>query len=497
MFSNHTFNKYLHQLILIVVVFIAIILFFNVNLEQIKCEHFDLNGIESYFVQVIVRNNCGIDYYTNPYQYPFYTNGYTPLYYILGDFFYKLRQLSYEPNFESLFEIYHHYRYVSAFCTILTFVIILFFLFRIKTSITQFLIGCLIIFSVFFSFPSTNISVRGDSLTMLFFILHSIIIYYLLEKGKIFFKNIILLSLIGGLAFYSKQTAVSFLIALPFFLLINKNVRQFLSYSITFGLFILSGFALFYSFYGDVFFENCFVLPKSDFNLHWGGYTLSSLFANQNGIVLFIGLLIASHNIKLKKFDIDYFSVLVILSFFVNVYFSFKSGSWINYFNETIIASSILLFKTLSSLNFDKKYVNQMVLIFFMFYVLIIKSQEAFLPQRPNLYLSGEQKAMINKQVEYLISNLNGKTFFSNSDYLNTILSNRLFYPNINVNKYYENKIKDKLLTSINSGDLKYLVFPKENQQGLDELFGVSIKEKFKLVFTIGDMAFYEYQVNH
>ncbi len=474
----------------------AIFAFIQTNISLIESEHYDLNGIESYFVQNIVRNVNGLQYYSDPYNYPFFIFTYTPLYFIVSDLFYNLKSLSYECSIESLFQIYHHYRWMSTFFAIFSIFILFRFLYSSRNSLNHFLIGAIVLLIVFFSFPSTIMAVRGDSLAMLFFSMLILVVSKSLNHGFFTIKNLIVCAFLGSLAFFSKQTSVTFIGALPIYFLLKREFKTLVYFCSIQAIFIALGLGIFVFIYGQEFIPNCFQLAKTDFDINWGMYTILSLFQTKNYIFIIVALLLACFNYWSRIVKIEFYSILFIFCLATNVFFSFKHGSWINYFNEAIISGCLLIYIWMKDFSFRNKKLTYLLLGLYFSLIIFFKLSSVFLPNQKPIFLTSTEKATINKQIDFILMNLNGKSFFSDNEYLNTALANHLFYPYVYKNKTYECIISDKVKVAIDQGKLKYLVLQTNDENELTNFFGIDIRNKYKLVNTIGKLSFYLYVPN-
>ena len=78
-------------------------------------DHYDINGIEYYFVQSIERSANGGDYYNDSYEFPYFKFLYTPIYFIISDVINSLVNHNEPFTIEHVLSTFKAYRRASFF----------------------------------------------------------------------------------------------------------------------------------------------------------------------------------------------------------------------------------------------------------------------------------------------------------------------------------------------------------------------------------------------
>lgn len=486
------FNISDYKAIPYLIITITIFLFSFSSINLINSDHYDIDGIESYFVQSIERNANGGNYYNDSYAFPYYKFVYTPLYFILGDGVNNMINDNSPNTIEHVLTTYKSYRLVSYFFTVLSFLLLFLIMRKYSSNRIGFFIGCYLIFISALIIPKTAIAVRPDSLASFLFLL----VIYLMQKVSIEKRmpmNLIaIISFIAISIFFAKQTSIACLLVVPAYLFLHKRFRDLFFYC-AFSIMGLAFFiGVFYLAYGFPFIQSCFLIAANNFDLSWGIYALSAFLFTMSIIIIVPSLILSIDSFLNLKFEL--FAVAALLLFCVDSLFIFKHGSWINYYVEFIFISILLINFSIvkSNFNFDSKsMILSLHIVFVLFGSVYLVNNHIFKSSNKLIYaLSQAEKNEINEVVNYLKIELKGNEYyFSTSEFINTTYSTHLLYPYTQQHKSYENKILPDLKKHIENNELKFFI--SENDTPPINFFSINFINNYSLVKRIGKYRIY------
>jgi len=316
--------------------FLITFFFLNVSWKWVLAQSYvpDLGGFERNVIWGIQRIMSGRALYTNPENLPFSFVQYMPLYYELLAFLGKL--FSIQPG--DAHGVYRLARILNLMISLGFSGIVFFTSFR-RFKVPLFLAGTFAILSFLVS-DTFTISGRPDSLKAFFLILQ----VFVLSKSnglKLRYKMVtaFLLSLC---CFLCKQDGIVAFGILPLAFLFGAEWKNLGIYVVGAGLVLASGLIFLQWNYGDYFFANTVGGLKNGISLSW----FMSVFRGYFGlyVILFApALMLAFEFAYEKNRELRVLAAAMFVVFFPSLLASLKFGSGVNYFQESLLISCILV----------------------------------------------------------------------------------------------------------------------------------------------------------
>jgi len=326
-----TLTSYLSLIYFLVFLLLRIILVFSYTP--------DLGGIEGNVIYSISKVLYGGLLYDNPEANNFNITQYSPVFYYINIFFCKLFGLNPLTN---LHDIYILGRALSLIFNLTGG----YFIYRLLVKIYQVdkRVAIISVAAYFIQLTKLHFSARPDSLFSLLFIL---MIYCFAvsfanhEKRKNNFYFFLALLMVA-ISIFVKQTAIQYLCIIPFFFILMGKFKRFFMSGLV--LFILTsiGIALFYLLYKGNFVLNVYGGLNNGVEI-MRSYDVFSQFFLKYQFFFIIGVFVSFVFFNSKQdAGLRFISFNVIALFIFAFVTSIKLGSWINYYNEFVIAAIIL-----------------------------------------------------------------------------------------------------------------------------------------------------------
>ncbi len=423
----------------------------------------DIGGVENNVVYSICNVLEGGKLYSNPEAENFAITQYTPLSYYLPILLCKLMGL--KPLYH-LHEIYLTGRIVSLLFNILTVIFIYKLLFSVLK--TRYEIAFIASIIYFISLTKVHFAVRPDALFSLFSVLYlyCFIAYFSLPKKNIF---LYLGVLFATLSFFVKQSGLQFIIIIPFFILLNREYKLFLKVCIMQAFLFGFVYLTFYGVYGENFFVNTTRGLRNGFSLIRTYEVFSNLYFRSQ--LLFIcGFFLSYLYFKKESSDrVRFLSFNIIGLFVFALVTSAKEGSWVNYYNEFIVAVIILAAQQMNKISLHNvgKNIAQTALLFIAVVIISLMGnalmQGFFHEYYYNIRASKKEYNEKQKVAQIMAKKLAlGNYFLCFDPHINAMLARHIVIPNKEIVPRLSPFNYSKYKQAYNNGQIAYIVLSKK-----------------------------------
>ena len=315
-----------------------------------------------------------------------------------------------------------------------------------------------------------SFSIRPDAMGVLFTILS--LYFYSKAYFKINYKWIVLSSILFSICFYIKQDAFLIIFILGLMLLIRKEVKLFLIFTLTFCLSFSILSIINRIFFGEFFFNS--ILGGVNNGISFSrAKNVFERYITFYGFLFFTGLFCSFYIYKINKcFKYRLFLVsLFVFSFLLAFLSSLKNGSWINYYTLVNICSLLVISFLINLIYANGRqketiFSLKSIVTVFIFYFLY---QQIYHYTSPFMKYSESKQYHENiiKQFQSLksrISNKNINLYTSNPElklyfFKNIIFPNYEFYPVSSFSKNRYNKLPKQKQISLIILDQPYLYY--------------------------------------
>jgi len=441
------------------------LLFFILRIFLVFSYSADIGGIENNVIYSICKTIYGIPLYSDPEQGNYDITQYTPLYYNFIIFICKI--LSVNP-LDDLHSIYIIGRSVSLLLNIAGGIIIFGLLskkFKIPKSIS------IISSSIYFLFLTRiQFAARPDSLFSFLFILSiSILCLFFIEENKkkrtvYFFAGLS----IASLSIFAKQTGIELLVFIPGFFLLTKDFKRFLLSAIT----LISVTAFLYAFFSGIYGESFLKHSFGGINngvIYFRAYDVFSHFFATSTLIFIAGTICSVLFFQKRRSTVSRFlSYTILFLFFFAFVTTAKEGSWINYYNEYIIAVLILSAIEINNLSHHftmKDAVHRTALwslvsaIILIMPVMILNKlfHEHFnhLKDTKTIFL---EKQTASKEIRQILDQNNGAYFLSFDADINCMLADRSIVPQKDIVPALTKFDYTGLYNALENGMVRYII---------------------------------------
>ena len=457
----------------------------------------EITGMDNNFVHTVIRLLAGLSPYPDPEAFPYSGNIYSPLYFNLCQFVGIITGV--DPEYP--IQVYQVCRTVALLCDIVS-VFLLYKIIARNFSVDKpFALLVVAFYACLICYLAYTFS-RVDSLFLTFYIS----VFYILTKKAIHLTNwqVVLLSFLSVCCVYSKQNGIILPLLISVWLYYSLHKKSILLYLLVYAFF----FGAFLFVYTQLLGYNHLITlavkglnNKIDFS--WFYVYIFKPLANSILILpICAGLVISTYIIL---FSPSGFSTALSVVFIIQLGFStgtaFKWGSSLGYFYESLALSLILITKYVKLKGFTKDsakclfWCTSLPLTIFFIHVLL-QDYLFFIHQRPLRITEYKQQEIVK---HYIRSRLNGKyvldLFNPNRDFFKNLMYKEIVLPQFDTvdcclfpdNTYDYSKLKE----DFTNGNIKYIIFPKD--QPLSSLWNVSLSH-YKKDTTIFNFDLYQFQ---
>lgn len=458
----------------------------------------DIIGVESnviYTIQGILESNHLL--YTSPETVPFAITQYSPLYYILCDFFLSLFHIN--PANQYLVRIGSRLVAISAFISTL------FLIFYYSKTIlkngrkTSFLLASLFLV---FTFP-WSFSSRPDVFITLFIILFVLSINKYIETGKTFYC--VLLGFFSVLSILSKQNGI----VLPFtgvlFLLLQRDfsgiLKLAISSAVSLCLFVLIFYLAGYDFKFVVL--NIVDGVKNGVGINWAIERAYLPFFSTFWMVLLIPAFLYTGVLNRIAKPYSRLQQYILLGLFVflghALLSSLKIGSAINYYNEFLLFFLLFWAYVLQRAGsiVNMAIFRKVILVVFIGSAVQIGVQNIFIytlaVSKNAFYSLKNTNSDVLITADFLRKNTSGSYYYSFFREIGLALpKNVVLYDKDIHGLAFRYKVYDyqNVRAAFAEGKVKYVV----GNESLPTLLGIELKDNYVLVKKIGIYHIYEFK---
>ena len=470
----------------------SLLLFLLLRLLLVYSYASDIGGVENNVIYSVAKVLAGGTLYDNPETNNFNITQYSPLYYYTVIITTKLLKLN---PISDLHAIYIIGRYYSLLFNLIS----VYLIYRLLTKKFYVEKKLALIAGIIYFIHLTRIhfAARPDALFGLIFILIIFcFVKYFQEnsKNKIVFVLGLLLIVIS---IYIKQTGIQFLVIIPaYFFFIKKFKSFFISLILlfVFGALLYGAFNLIYNSY---FFSNTVGGINNGVSIA-RIYDVFSHFFLKYQVLFILGLIVSAQFFdKKQNLEIRFIAFVSIGVFCFAFVTSMKEGSWINYYNEFIIATIILsavMFERISkttnlsdnSHQFAKIVCTVFIVILLPNVVLQKLYHEHFqhLKESSSLYKNKQKVATILES--RLLSN---QYFLSFDDQINAMLPLNSVVPNKDLVPSQSKFNYQNFTNSFNIGKIRFIV--KYSGSAIANFMGCDFSN-FKEIYKDENFTIYE-----
>ena len=465
-------------------------------MAMVFCYDPEFTGIDNNFIYPVIRQLQGGSIYPDPEQYPFPVNPYAPLLFYLSAFFCKLLGITGTDPIQ----VYFITRGICLLADLITLFVLYRILKRFAGIATIPALFATVAFFFLISYWSFTV-MRSDSLLLLFYslILYTLLLY--IEKPRT--MQLLLIVLLCNAAIFSKQNGIYMPFMVTGIFILTGKFRAAWMFPVIFaGIFALL-LLLFTSIYQNHFFSHLVTALNNRIDVRWFYQYIFKRLAESFVIIPFAtGCWYAFQNFRRPpNLVIKTVSIAALCSVAFSLLIAFKWGSSIAYFNESMLALTILLallLKNTEGLTVIRKmataglfciaivYAHIALQLFFYHLNNFQEDRKVYQDQKT---LSEELLAMIGKDDVYVFADDVNGTFFKNS------MRDRLVAPNkdaIDCCTLPDGNFNYTLFKEgFANGKIRYLVF---QEQWVPERFhDVSLRHYKKIKGRFG-YAIYEYR---
>jgi hypothetical protein len=423
---NYTDNSYWFALLLAIVILGGLLAY---RIMLILSYTGEVGGIDNNFVYDVTRSIGGLPIYTNPATPPYAITLYSPLYYNICALFGKLLKI----NPDEPIHVYQLCRTVSLICDIATCALLYGIMrarFRLAPELSMLAVAC---FASILCLLGYTFS-RSDSLLLAFYAALILVLTGRSRNNK--HPQLAGLGILSVCCILSKQNGIIAPVLVCTWLFIQGRKQQVVYYLIYF-----LGFAsvlLLYEKHYHYLFLNAVVGLQNRLDLSWFYTDIFKRSMNSLWVIplVFASVLALKYWINPDSRTDKSFAALFIIQSLFSLATSFKWGSTVGYFNESLLLSFILIAKQTAIYNsepaesYARKTVAILLPLILLFFIHTVAEGYLFFIQR-----QAARKAAYEQQKEvrnYLQPRLEGHSVLNlarpNSDFFKT-----LFYKNITV----------------------------------------------------------------
>jgi hypothetical protein len=402
--------------------------------------------------------------YSNPENSPFEILQYTPYSQLPIILFTKL----FNKEYTNYYYIIVFGRVLSLIYNLLTFV----FLYKLMNSTLKihFLIAKWASFLGFCTLTHLSFSIRPDAMGLLFTILS----LYFYSKSYFNTNNkwLVLSSVLFSICFYIKQDAFLIILILGLILLIMKELKSFLIFTISFCLVFIILSVINRIIFGEFFFYSILGGVNNGISIR-RAIDVFERYITFYGFLFFIGLFCCfyvtkiNQGLKYRLYLVSLFAFSILLAFLS----SLKNGSWINYYTLVNICSIVVIsflvnyvhiYGRKKEIIFSLKSITTIFILYFLYqqiyhytspfmkYFESKKYHENLTHQFHSLKMS-----ISNKEIPIYTSNPDLKLYF----FKNIIFPNYEFYPVSSFSKKSYNNLPNNQQISLIILDQPYLYY--------------------------------------
>ena len=458
-----------------------------------------LGAGEEYVTIAIHRLNLGFNLYEDPLEVPYSIIQYTPLYYYITFFIFKITNIT-NYSYEQIVSITRLISYTFYNLNIIVIFVICKRYLKLSSLFILFILSYLYATTSFF-----QILGRPDAL-MNFFLFTTVLVLFKYLKDKELECNIyilILLSVLSALSFLAKQNGIQIFFIVCIFLFIIRSYKILILFSILNSILIL--ISIFIIFEYDSFYikENVFDGVRNGINI-LGLYknVVIPLYIN-NSIIFVLSLVLLIYyyiNYKYINNKEKFLFVSILFTFVFCLITGLKIGSWWNYYFEYIIFSLIGIFYYInkeidkSDLKY-KDWINITIYIFVIIF-LSINTLERIYMHRSLINYEVNIKDKYIKEYVKIINLKDDQYILSFDTKINFLIPNNSLFQQSLLNElssFNRFKYKNKFEKMINDGKIKYLILKKSeiNKKYLDIKYDDFIYDE-----NLGDYSIYKYNKN-
>jgi hypothetical protein len=395
----------------------------------------DIGGVESNVLYSISKVLAGGALYDDPESKNFAITQYGPVYYELV--IKTCHILGYTPPVH-VHEMYVIGRLWSFIFNLLS----AWLIFRILFSLLHCGREFSIIASSLFLIHLTRIhfAARPDALFAFLFagLLYACAQYLLSDDATVKNKSLNVGLVISAFSLFVKQTGIEFFFILPGFFFFTFQFRRFFQTLLWMGVTAAFLFLLFKNLYEPWFVENTFGGLKNGISLT-RTYDVFSHFFQKYQLFFVLGILYSLYFFDRKATEAQRFFAWLVMSLFIFALGTgVKEGSWINYYNEFMMAVLIamgLVWNEVKDRFRADETIHYYTVLFFTVYILIIQpttiAQKFFHEHLEHLRMSSLSYQQAQQVSDYLSRQLKeGEYFLSFDENLNAMLPLACVVPN-------------------------------------------------------------------
>lgn len=449
----------------------------------------DIGGIENNVIYSISKVLYGLPLFGDPEDANFDVTQYPPFYYNLVILFGKALSLS---PLENLHGIYILSRTISLLINLLGGFILYRLLVKLLSVNKQIaFISCTL---YFLYLTRIHFAGRPDALFSLLFIVYLYIFCYFLKEevttsnkldnsSKLksssvipagLFQNKMFLLFLGAacivLSIFTKQNGIQLLVIPPLFFLLTKNYKSFLGFSLMTPILLAITLMAFIAQYDGYFLKNNIGGLNNGISIT-RAYDVFSHFFLKSSLVFAAGIIACFFIFDTRRSHQERF---ICLNIFVVFGFAFatsvKEGSWINYYNEFIIATLVFAALEINKLLHLKvnpeQYARISGALLASYLILLMPNiigQKLFHEHLGDIKSPASrfnEKLLFAKNLNTLLSKHPDTYFLSFDTDINCMLANRSVAPNKDIIPSQSKFDYSKYHAKFNAGIIKYIVVP-------------------------------------
>lgn len=471
---------------------LSLLLFLILRLLLVYSFASDIGGVENNVIYSIAKVLAGGTLYDNPEANNFNITQYAPIYYYLVIFVTKLFNLN---PISHLHDIYITGRYVSLFFNLIS----VYLIYRLLTKNFYCEKKLSLIAGIIFFIHLTRIhfAARPDALFGMVFILILIcFVKYFQSNGQnqvVFIVGILL----TAISIFIKQTGIQFLIIIPAYFFLIKSYKNFFISAVLLFVFSIISYGVFNLLYGSYFFSNTVSGINNGVSIA-RIYDVFSHFFLKYQVLFILGLVVAAQFFDTKQDkEIRFIAFMSIGIFCFAFVTSMKEGSWINYYNEFIIAAIILtaiMFERISKSMTQNDHMHRIAkIICAVFIVLLLPNvivQKLYHEHFQHLKESSILYANKQKVAQLLESKLlNNQYFLSFDDQINAMLPQKSVVPNKDLVPSQSKFNYQNFTKNFNNGNIRLIV--KYSGSSVSTFMGCNFSN-FKEIYKDDTFTIYE-----
>jgi len=449
----------------------------------------DSRGVESNVLytieQIIIDNN---NLYLNPQDAPYSITQYSPLYYIICDQIFSIIGLKSGKNIYAI-------RIGARLISIILLIGILFYIIKIfqivfeRHEFNYSYILILVLLIIISTTPWFYIS-RPDALVTLSFIIST---YFIIKGNHSRIRYFFFAGLVSIIAPFAKQNGFIIIPIITCFLAIKLRFKELIVYiiSVSIGIFIFISLYYFLGYSTKYIFENIYIGIQNGVNTKAAiDYTYIP-FLIKFGVIFISTILIYIIYFKKWKslFHIQYLIFFTIINLLVSFIFALKYGSAINYFNDVIVFTIVLIGFSIKLI--DLKYRNTLYIIIILFcLVLSIKNHYQYTKANYKSISDTKDEKSLDEVKNLILNEIDNFYFYTKIRRLNLEFPDNCILPQSEI---IENSLKNKskyytyyqnIVKNIDHSKIKFVIIYSYSIPLLDQSF-------FRLYKTIGNIYIY------